>query len=419
MCKSFLKAGAGKMTARVLRMFIMLCVCPAMLFLGSCSKNEDDPPKPQTIDPDRQPANSQTVFIYNPYSGLKRYLDNDLAEMETAIMNNNGLGRVRVLRFVSEDSRDKSHLMEIKYDPYVYNKQGVRVGAIVRDTIRTYDFNTLNYTEESGLTQLMNDVMTIAPSTDYQVILGSHASAWLPRDYSRSYGAAVNDPYGAKYQANYTTLAAALKKTFARNKKLKSILLDNCNSMCVEVAYDLKDVTDYIVGSETEILMNGMPYDKLLIDYIMGDYVAVLDAYYDYYKKDQGTIAIVSCDKMDGMAEVMKEINSKFTFDESLRDSLQIVGGTNVSNPEFYDFGRYVEVLINDKDPSLYDAFYAMWDAMVPDYIYTNSLYWQAYPFSSHVYPLTHCSGIGCSDPAKRSQTTAALKETAWYKATH
>ena len=41
------------------------------------------------------------------------------------------------------------------------------------------------------------------------------------------------------------------------------IMFDDCYMSSMEVAYDLKDVTDYIIASTSEVMAYGMPYEKV------------------------------------------------------------------------------------------------------------------------------------------------------------
>ena len=44
------------------------------------------------------------------------------------------------------------------------------------------------------------------------------------------------------------------------------ILFDACYMSCAEVAYAFRECADYIIGSPTEILANGFPYQSIMGD---------------------------------------------------------------------------------------------------------------------------------------------------------
>ena len=68
----------------------------------------------------------------------------------------------------------------------------------------------------------------------------------------------------------------------------------------VEVAYDLKDVTDYLIGSTSEVMAYGMPYAEIG-QYLIGkvDYEGICDGFYSFYSNYSempcGTIAVTDC----------------------------------------------------------------------------------------------------------------------------
>ena len=57
----------------------------------------------------------------------------------------------------------------------------------------------------------------------------------------------------------------------------------------VEVVYELKDKTDYIVASSMEIIYKGFPYDKVIPELIKPaiNYKSVAKHYFDYYDNMQ------------------------------------------------------------------------------------------------------------------------------------
>ena len=107
--------------------------------------------------------------------------------------------------------------------------------------------------------------------------------------------------------------------------KVDYLILDNCLSGCVELAYELKDLCDYLVISPTEILTSGMVYDRL-VRLMMGssqpDLKAYCEAYYNFYNEKSGslrsgTITLVDCAKLDALAEAFSAVL------DAHRDALQ------------------------------------------------------------------------------------------------
>jgi len=85
-----------------------------------------------------------------------------------------------------------------------------------------------------------------------------------------------------KYQTDITSLAKGI--TMAGIKKMEYILFDNCYMSSIEVAYELRNVTNYLIASPTEIMAYGMPY-AVVGEYLFGktNYKAVCNGFYSFY----------------------------------------------------------------------------------------------------------------------------------------
>lgn len=73
---------------------------------------------------------------------------------------------------------------------------------------------------------------------------------------------------------------------------MEYILFDDCYMASVEVAYDLKEVTDYLIASPCEIMAYGMPYAEIG-PHLLGkvDYESICDAFYEFYKNYEECLA--------------------------------------------------------------------------------------------------------------------------------
>ena len=64
---------------------------------------------------------------------------------------------------------------------------------------------------------------------------------------------------------------------------MEYILFDDCYMSSIEVAYELKDVADYLIASTCEVMAYGMPY-ATMGKHLLGtpDYRAICDDFYDF-----------------------------------------------------------------------------------------------------------------------------------------
>lgn len=375
--------------------FLSLCI----LCAAACTKDEPNTPtEPQIAE--------KTIFVFMPHStNLYKYLLNNIAGMKRAIESNKGLGNTRLVVFIAKDKK-QSALINIKYDK----------GVCKQDTLEKYSSPT--YLTTNGRVELFNKVKEYAPANRYAMIVGCHGMGWIPSSTvfkakkSRYFGGLENG-----YKIDIDDFAESIK---AAGMKMQFILFDDCYMSCMEVAYDLKDATDYIIASTSEVMDKGMPYHRIY-QHLMPtepNYQAVCDNFYDYYTNysaPYGTIGVTDCRYMDEMVAMMKNINTKHTFDTDRLNNVQDLDGETFTPTIFFDFDDYVRNLCTN-DNSTYEQFYALLQRLVPYKANTN------YIFSGNMQIATkvnHFSGITISDPSTRSEITESKKYTNWWIQTH
>ncbi len=211
---------------------------------------------------DIEPAVAQrTLLLYMPWStNLTGHFRQNIADFETAIREN-GLKNSRILVFLSSSATEAT-MFELKYEG----------GKNTRTTLKEYTSPT--FTTAEGITTILKDMIAFAPAKHYAMAIGSHGMGWLPVDRApmqRSLSA--DEKYHWEYerrpmtrffggltpdvQTEVTALAAGIQNA---GVKMDYILFDDCYMSTIEVAYDLKEVTDYLIACPTEIMAYGFPY---------------------------------------------------------------------------------------------------------------------------------------------------------------
>ncbi len=341
-----------------------------------------------------------------PHStNLYKYLLDNIAGMKRAIESNKGLSNTRLVVFIAKDKK-QSALINIKYDK----------GVCKQDTLEK--FYSPIYLTTNGRVELLNKVKEYAPAHRYAMIVGCHGMGWIPSSTvfkakkSRYFGGLENG-----YKIDIDDFAESIK---AAGMKMQFILFDDCYMSCMEVAYDLKDATDYIIASTSEVIDKGMPYHRIY-QHLMAtepNYQAVCDNFYDYYTNysaPYGTIGVTDCRYMDEMVAMMKYINTKHTFDTDRLNNVQDLDGETFTPTIFFDFDDYVRNLCTN-DNNTYEQFNAVLQRLVPYKANTN------YILSGKTHGETkvnHFSGITISDPSTRSEIKESKKHTNWWIQTH
>ncbi|MBQ7953000.1 MAG: hypothetical protein IJ286_07825 [Alistipes sp.] len=379
----------------------------------------------------------RTMMFYYLGMSLKSFYDANLATVEKCV-ESGSLGDTRVLVFI-QSSQNSGSLYEIFYDK--------GLGKIVRDPIATYDLPQL-YSEQM-LSEIFCDMTVRAPAKEYGLFIGSHGKGWIPKNSASLGGSSTYSTFSAEHlesiwtpapgaimvrhigdttstQLDTTEIAGALKSTGCH---LSYIIFDACYMANVESAYDLKEVTDYILGSACEIIANGMPYGDILP--IMASTSPLLDrlnnsakAFVDYYKNNrQGAYssacsAVIDCRQLDALAEVTKRVNGSLQRIDP--NSVQSYDGINLTrNPThiFFDIEDYVIKSCTDADAVA--AFSAQLYRTVTGLHHTKTFY-SAY--NNKANEINYYSGLTTSAPIMLHAMSAYVpewKECAWYLATH
>lgn len=410
-------------------LYVLFILIVAICGLTSCSDDEAV---------DINDINKQTILVFMPWTGddlSTRIFKQNLDSIEGAITKARRLnGRLLVFFSTSENSSD---LYEITYQK----------GVINHTPIKTYEGK--DYTTAEGITQILNDMKQNAYALNYAMMIGCHGCGWTYKDDWTNY------PYQAKMnflQPDDATWSQAKHFPFANYSngmpipptrffgsinnmsnaidiidlakgiqgagiKMQFILFDDCYMANVETAYELRDATNFLIGSTSEVMLIGVPYQTIWSTLATPTpaYESTIRAFSTYYKSyfmPYGALSAIDCRKVEELAKVMKEINKQNVANDNMIDSLQILDG--FETPIFYDMGHYVNSLC--AQPILLSDFHARLNKVVTTTATTDSLYSGLYrPYTK----VKTYSGITISDPSRNSVALKGKKKTAWWKATH
>ena len=424
------------------------------------SSGESDPPVAD---------NELTILLYMPWTGslssegLYPYLTENVESVCTAIEGMKGMTDYRLMLFISE-SYNKSKLYEI-----TYNESRVKCE---KKLLKEYSGH--EYTAVKGLTDILSEVKNHATAQNYAMVLGCHGTGWTFKDswhrypnYAKkqpptnspegessesaqetsSFGgdSPISSPprgsrWGGPYQnyngvitpmhtrffgsvsdiSTFSTDIPTLAQAIANaGMKMEYILFDDCYMANVEVAYELRNVTDFLLASTSEVMAVGVPYYSMwapLASVTPGyvDAVSAFDRFYRDYVMPYGTFSAIDCRQMDELATAMREINSKYKLSDEALHSIQVLDG--FYDPIFYDMGDYLEKLCT----GLVDYSYVvtLMESAVCSKCSTPQIYSFLYN-SPTVIDVNTFSGITISDPSVNSVALDGKEKTSWWKATH
>lgn len=397
----------------------------------SCS-NGDSPDGP---DVPITPV-GQTVFMFFPWSNsLLSDFRRTVEDMQTVVAQRS-MKDERVMVFMATSERE-AVLFELK-------KQN---GQCLTDTLRRYSDRP--FTSRQWLTSLFSEVMTLAPASRYGMVVGCHGMAWVPvqgqRNARKRLGSQerideednlykeerldkegddlmhfeVQGPVTTRFiggtypetQIETTDLADAMADAGLHTEY---ILFDACYMSSVEVAYELKDVTHYLIASPTEVLSYGFPYITMG-KHLLGtpNYKGIVDSFisfYSSYNLPYGTVAVTDCTQLDALAAIAQQINAA-DAEQLVPNGVQIMDG--YSPTLFYDLGHLMS--LKDAGTVLTAAFAEQLEKTVPYKGHTGQYFTT---LKDAPVDIKHYSGLNTSQ-GSLNHMADRLSETAWYKATN
>jgi hypothetical protein len=394
-----------------------LLILLATLFIVSC---QEDVPAPYPV-PKNLP--NKTIFVYMPWSAARNnetgslynnFLQN-IEDIEAAIEAEKGLGRNKLMVFIAT-SANNAVLIEVKY---------AANGRCQRDTLQHFDkHNMPAYTTANGLASLLSKVKVEAPAKQYALIVGCHGTGWLfsegkSRARTRYFGG--SDHY---FQTNIPTLAAAIEQAKMR---MQFVMFDDCYMSNVEVAYEMRHATDYLIGCCSEIMAYGMPYKNIWkhLTQPKPNYKEVVNEFHNFYsnyKWPYGNIGVTDCSKVEEVAARMKTINAATANNAKLIDWKDIQRLDGYEKTIFFDMGDYVNKLCNTPETqSMAHEMQSALAQLVPYKSYTPYIYTALEQLNTQTIPVNAYCGITISDPTQSDFENALTtkRETGWWKATH
>ena len=416
-----------------MKKFILFLQLAAFILFASCSDEDPDPaPQPPVIE-------TNTIFVYMPWSGptkkdpgLYSFFLTNIQDIKTAIVNQGGLGNKKLMIFISTKV-DKGALINVQY----------KNGSCIDDTVAIYD-NTqpgLKLNTAEWITTLLKRVKQEAPANHYSMIVGCHGMGWIPARPSTRINRPAVSPFGLNqnagkagpptrwlggnaYQTNISDFDKGIEDSGIG--KFQYILFDDCNMTGIEVAYELRNATNHIIGSPTEIMAYGMPYKFLWseLSKVNPDYHSICTNFINFYSNYKyegtpypyGTISVIDCSQVEAMVDIMKEINASSSLSTITESNIQSMDGYTPSI--FYDMGDYVRKLVQN-EPLLLAKFNSQLDRLVPEKRHTDAYYTSLRTAGFNIIPILSYSGITISDPSTNQTVTNSLGSNRYYQTTH
>lgn len=397
-----------KNTAHLFILYICGILVPALSMI-SCS---DELPHPD------EKLGGNTVIVYmgadNSLSGAAYA---DLDEMQRAVHDIPGDCQVVVYK----DG-------ELKPAIYRFTNKG-------RTTWKEFD-EEHNSADPATMRSILQDIVREFPSKKYSLILWSHGTGWIAPPAGTPQKAIIQDKNPGTTQSGGTSAQVGwlgigdLADILSTLPRMEYIMFDACYMQSVEVAAQLYEHTDYIIGSPTEIPGAGAPYHMTMKAMCRADIKGIIDSYAAAYTGNYGVLlSAVSCAEFPAFCEATAECIPLVFNKEDMpsRVGIQIYApafGTSLpyqkSMPVPYDMRSAMHRLLSG---GKLDTWESQWQKTV---LYPAKAEGWVSIYDSYSYGHFHCTmtdpehygGISMNIPDSKYDTKGWNKEfaqTAWY----
>lgn len=289
--------------------YLLTMICAILLL---CGCNNDDETNANT---DSKDTVSRTVIVYmNADNNLSSAADDNVNDMCIGSAN---IGTKENLIVFFDNSNTKTK-------PCIY-----RISGGTKTVVKQYDEDFVS-TDPKKMEDVLQWIITNYPANSYGLTIWGHATGWLvSNDTVETNNASEvatkqtsnrKKAIGVDYNTddsqcwlNITTLNNILEDL----PKFKFIFFDCCDMQNVESAYELRNRTEYYIGSPAEIPFYGAPYDLIVSDFFDAtDNVGkkIVDEYYNYYsdyylKKEKDSLSsvplsVIKTSELESLASV-------------------------------------------------------------------------------------------------------------------
>ena len=384
-----------------LRIIYLIILFGTFFALVSCSDDDIDPKNL------KQYENVAIVYWIGDNS-LSSFAEDDIQELSQGKDN------------IPADSKIVIYADKANQEPTIYEldaANGLKVWKKYPEKEDCTDSLTL-------LTNLKTIVKNF-PAKHYGLTFGSHGNGWIWQ--RRALG--PDESHGSKW-LNVPTLRGVLEQL----PHLEYIFFDVCFMQCIEVTYELRNVTDWVIGSPAEIPNPGAPYHIITAALCKGDVRGIIEGYDSYYPitvigssgnekiVQKPILSAVKCEEQKNFAALTSTYIKKYFAN---RQTISSYTALNIQKYSSF-FSSYTYCY--DMNSAMYNILtaddYAQWaeqfEKAVPLRWAGNGTWSADWCLDPTIYDPEHFGGISMYIPQNtygNSTKNADLQHYQWYKA--
>ena len=272
-------------------------------------------------------------------------------------------------------------------------------------------------TDSTTVQDVLNLIVRKCPAENYGLVMWSHGSGWIPANPRRTIGFdnGQNKKSNSGPELEITTLSHILQQTGVH---WDYVLFDACFMQGVEVAYELRNVTDWCIGSPAEIPADGAPYHVLMPNFFgkADEAWRIAEVYHQFYQDNYGLIiSAIKTSELDNLAAATAPLISSLTAYPT--EGIQQYMGWNEEtqrHPEYFDFGSAMAHWLSETD-------YALWREAVlraVPHAYTSPTWVTSYNFfNAELTDPDHVAVLSMYIPIEGRILNESFTHTSWYRA--
>lgn len=373
-----------------------------IIFIGTVfafSACSDDGP----LDPEEETYENIAIMYWMGDNSLTRWAEDDINELVQGKDN------------IPDNSKIVIYVDKADAFPVIYQldaENGLQVWK--------------QYTQEEDCTDsltLLNNLKTIVknfPAKNYGLTFGAHGSGWVWRQRR-----ALGPDYS--HSSNYLNIPT-LRGVLEHLPHFKYVFFDVCFMQCIEVAYELRNVTDWVIGSPAEIPNPGAPYHIIEKAMCNGDVYGIVNGYDSYYPETFNgvyfkgvVISAAKCSELDNLATttanyIKNVFGNRQTLSNNETLKIQKYSSEFSSYTFCYDMSSIMYNILSLED---YNQWTDNFSNTVPLRKAKSGEWTARYCYNPTIYDPDHFGGISMyipKDDYVGNITNADLRHFQWYK---
>ncbi|MEG1934969.1 MAG: clostripain-related cysteine peptidase [Rikenellaceae bacterium] len=317
----------------------------------------------------------------------------------------------------------------VYHDPATASGAAPSLWRLTHDSLKPQLIETYpseNSASPEVLTRVIERVKTIAPAKSYALWIFSHASGWLPAG-ALSAPKSRSIVVDGKSEMEIAELSRAIP-----DNQFDIILFEACFMASVEVAWELRSKTRYIMASSAEMLSPGLTklyaqtlpllFDPASQTNPLPALTAIAKTYFNHQNAmvaadRSATVSIIDTQNLAPLAHIASQIVASASLlpSELLPDIATMQHFDRLSSHIFFDFGQYIAAIASPPQRvQLQDAISSAvpYAAATPQFmIGTNNL---------NGFNIHHHSGLTTYIPQPQFPSlNTSHRTTSWHKAIH